>query len=65
MQEGEWDRGRGKVEEGEKRKGDEGDIGRGREKRDEGAAVPCRRESGIEGEGRWRRERREREMRGI
>ena len=36
MQEGEWDRGRGKVEEGEKRKGDEGDIGRGREKGDEG-----------------------------
>ena len=36
IQEGEWDRGRGKVEEGEKRKGDEGKIGRGGEKGDEG-----------------------------
>ena len=36
IQEGEWDRGRGKVEEGEKRKGDEGEIGRGGEKGDEG-----------------------------
>ena len=39
IQEGEWDRGRGKVEEGEKRKGDEGKIGRGGEKGDEGGEV--------------------------
>ena len=39
IQEGEWDRGRGKVEEGEKRKGDEGIIGRGGEKGDKGGEV--------------------------